>query len=1015
MKTMLRAMASIVLVCLSVLAEAQDTVAFTMTITDPAYLPEATGTGPLMLSFAQPDLNGIVAGYQVYSFQQAYPRSRFPYMRQVYFVTANSISLMNDLQSAYPDVFVGGREQKPAVWEYTTNDYGAVFGGDQKDLDLIRAKEAWDIDSGGAEIKIGIVDTRPDTFHAELRGKVDKIYYPGGFVGPSHGTTVTGIVAGKTNNNIGLSSIGFLCHAVVGPSGLFGGDSIAMLMSQDGIKVINISWRHWCEDTLDFTGRAEECEVYNEVYENGTTVVCAAGNAAESACGDSSFVFPASFDHNISVTAVGQNNDPIIPWDTANHEVSVKDYHLTWIPACDSHPGFFTTMTHNSRVDLSAPGLFMGTICDDTVDCNNITHSADYDPGGVGSSLSAPLVAGTVGLMLHAEKCPLTPYQIEYILKATAHNIDGLRANAKYRGQLGAGRLDAAAADSMVKKFNCNNPIASTMYIDGVDCNPLCVPGHASNKVNPKFSVRIKNGTPPYTYRWVAFADNHTGLDDYTSATPSIISFSGDSMVHYLLTVTDASPIARKEANARVSFKLRGGNYDLAMRDSYFDRLDEPNSQAKLDPRNFDIWTSPDLWNRRNDTFSDVHQNPEYFSGGDSNWMYVRIRNVGCNVSPLNSARVKMYWTLTSPGEVWPKNWINHFVNIGGNSVLAGSEITPPGSPGYGGIVIPMLQPGEDTIFRQGWKPQNPVIYGNDTVEICALARIEAGNVSPLFGMAFKEDTVGTISTNVRNNNNIVTRNMILLNLGRTHAKIVMVHPLIANANDAGQYFSLKLFTDNDIHKEYAGNLSEYLYAKLNLDPTLFERWQMGGSHGVFGAVDSVHHTIIYDPATPLRLDSIYLDSNEFFPLEISFALRDSVAIEFPVFTHIYLQQTTGAGDSEQVYGQVGYELNIEADSASGGGQQRTHPAIVSGSRFFDIYPNPVDGMLHVRYTGADDARIQISVTDISGRVLLERCDIPMQSGTVYPLRTGKLASGVYVIRLSDDRGNAFAQKFVKE
>jgi hypothetical protein len=161
-----------------------------------------------------------------------------------------------------------------------------------------------------------------------------------------------------------------------------------------------------------------------------------------------------------------------------------------------------------------------------------------------------------------------------------------------------------------------------------------------------------------------------------------------------------------------------------------------------------------------------------------------------------------------------------------------------------------------------------------------------------------------------------------------------------------GQYFSLKLFTDNDIHKEYAGNLSEYLYAQVRLDPTLFERWQMGGGHGVFGSVDTPNHTIIYDPSTPLRLDSIYLDSNEYFPLEVTFALRDSVSIEFPFFTHIYLQQTTGTGDSEQVYGQVGYELNIEADSTSGGGgQQRMHPQVALENHFFDIYPNPVTGL----------------------------------------------------------------------
>jgi hypothetical protein len=150
-----------------------------------------------------------------------------------------------------------------------------------------------------------------------------------------------------------------------------------------------------------------------------------------------------------------------------------------------------------------------------------------------------------------------------------------------------------------------------------------------------------------------------------------------------------------------------------------------------------------------------------------------------------------MYWTLASPGEHWPRNWIGRYITVNGVSVLAGDEITPPGAPAQGGIPLPIIQPGFDTVISQWWKPQNPIMYGNDTVEVCGLARIETTNSRP-YGMAFTEDTVGTISTNVRNNNNIVTRNMILLNLGRTHAKIVMVRPWIANADNGGAIFQLK-------------------------------------------------------------------------------------------------------------------------------------------------------------------------------------------------------------------------------
>ena len=78
---------------------------------------------------------------------------------------------------------------------------------------------------------------------------------------------------------------------------------------------------------------------------------------------------------------------------------------------------------------------------------NNITSPYIYN---LGTSVAAPLVTGTIGLMLGVDANPcLYPIEIESILKLTSVRNDLLPLNLPYQGQLGAGRLDSFAAVDM--------------------------------------------------------------------------------------------------------------------------------------------------------------------------------------------------------------------------------------------------------------------------------------------------------------------------------------------------------------------------------------------------------------------------------------------------------------------------------------------------------------------------------------------------------------------------------------
>lgn len=77
---------------------------------------------------------------------------------------------------------------------------------------------------------------------------------------------------------------------------------------------------------------------------------------------------------------------------------------------------------------------------------------------------------------------------------------------------------------------------------------------------------------------------NNTELDDYEIAEPTIISSTNNHLAYYKLTVTDASTI-QKRATRIVRLQLQSSGYDLVMRDSDVDMLDEPNMQARAGGR----------------------------------------------------------------------------------------------------------------------------------------------------------------------------------------------------------------------------------------------------------------------------------------------------------------------------------------------------------------------------------------------------------------------------------------------
>jgi hypothetical protein len=187
------------------------------------------------------------------------------------------------------------------------------------------------------------------------------------------------------------------------------------------------------------------------------------------------------------------------------------------------------------------------------------------------------------------------------------------------------------------------------------------------------------------------------------------------------------------------------------------------------------LFNSPDIWNRKKRSlgtgYIKTHENPEYRIDS-SNFLHYTIRNGGTATS--DSVRLFLYWTWGSTAEIWDKHWISRSSNRFYNEDSA--KFYPIGSRiNSVPIVIPPIVPGDSFTYFANWSPPNPEWYytyvdgvktypsSQQGVSVCLLARIEECNQYP-YGMMIAEYMDTLVRVNVKNNNNIVTRNLRVQN-----------------------------------------------------------------------------------------------------------------------------------------------------------------------------------------------------------------------------------------------------------
>ncbi len=394
-------------------------------------------------------------------------------------------------------------------------------------------------------------------------------------------------------------------------------------------------------------------------------------------------------------------------------------------------------------------------------------------------------------------------------------------------------------------------------------------------------------------------------------------------------------------------------------------------------------------------------------------WISNSASGVTVHFSASSLNAIMSSYTVTQFERIYPTSCFGHLHNIW--------QVTANNTDGLIGpeLAIPGLQPGQEAILSHGWKPNAPNFYDAlvNTIAVCLLARIiEYMPLPPPFGgytpapMAIPEVT-GVVSKNVRNNNNIVTRNLIIEDAVAGNKPYPKQSIDLANAETVAHNFDIQLISERYINPHFSGDLSAVAYAVLR-SPELYAHWVASGAQGHGFTAHPEDSSFVWGGSDELRLQNVWMNAGDRFPATLEFVLRDSVPIPNFSFT-IHLRQFISDMPADTpAYGNISFLLNVR-DTVGEDGQK---PAGTGSTPIlqqdFEVFPNPTSRVVYIRRAESgtrSDAAIEL--LGINGQVVQKTT---LSAGVwITSMDLKGLPSGIYIIRIEAFDGNARRYKLI--
>jgi serine protease len=222
-----------------------------------------------------------------------------------------------------------------------------------------------------------------------------------------HGTQVSGLIAALANNRLGMAGVGpnlrVLPVRVLGKCGGFDSDIIAGMRWAAGLAVPGVTANPNRAQVINLSlGGEGACnaayqDAVTEIIAAGTVIVAAAGNTAGHAVS-----MPANCMGVIGVGAL-RHVGTKVGFSDLGPEIAISAPGGNCVNTAAGSPCLYPILT-TSNAGTTTPASPIYT---------------DSFNTSVGTSFSAPLVAGTAALML-SEQPALTPLQVRLLLQATA-------------------------------------------------------------------------------------------------------------------------------------------------------------------------------------------------------------------------------------------------------------------------------------------------------------------------------------------------------------------------------------------------------------------------------------------------------------------------------------------------------------------------------------------------------------------------------------------------------------------